>query len=291
MGVKYARAVGGNWSADATWSTTSGGAADTTAPTAADDVRLDAASGNVTIDTGATRVARSLDCDGYTGTLTQQAVSLNLGDGTAGAGNIALRLSAGMSYPSPLGTIGFVSSSATQQTVTTAGKSLRAATFANASGSWLLSDALTLTTNDLTLTSGTFNDGGFSITLAGAAAKVVMSNGTLNMSGITTISSTTAATPWSVAAGTVNHTGTIALTGNTTTARTFAGGGRTYGTLTDTNTSSGTLSITGANTFGTINKTAVAACTLNLPDNVTTTITNAFNVHGQPGAVLTLDAA
>ena len=58
--TKFARTAGGNWSADATWSTSSGGAADTVAPTAADDVVLDANSGNVTIDAAAVcRAGRS----------------------------------------------------------------------------------------------------------------------------------------------------------------------------------------------------------------------------------------
>jgi hypothetical protein len=50
MATKYARAAGGNWSANATWSTTSGGGADTTKPVAGDTAILDANSGQVTID-------------------------------------------------------------------------------------------------------------------------------------------------------------------------------------------------------------------------------------------------
>lgn len=67
--TKYARNVTGNWSTDSTWSTTTGGAADTTAPTASDDAILDANSGNITIDT-TTAVAKSVDQTGYTNTLT-----------------------------------------------------------------------------------------------------------------------------------------------------------------------------------------------------------------------------
>jgi hypothetical protein len=66
--TKYARTAGGNWSADATWSTTSGGGADTVAPTSADDVVMDANSGNVTID--ANVVAKTLIQTGYTNVLT-----------------------------------------------------------------------------------------------------------------------------------------------------------------------------------------------------------------------------
>lgn len=66
---KYVRSVGGNWTDNATWSTTSGGSADTTAPTTSDTAYLDANSGNVTVN-ATSAVAQHLDCTGYTGTLT-----------------------------------------------------------------------------------------------------------------------------------------------------------------------------------------------------------------------------
>jgi hypothetical protein len=49
----YARTVGGNWSDHATWSTTSGGAADTTDPVATDTAIFDANSGSVTVSSAA----------------------------------------------------------------------------------------------------------------------------------------------------------------------------------------------------------------------------------------------
>ena len=85
---RYARGVGGNWTDNATWSTTSGGAADTVAPTASDDVFLDANSGQVTIS--AVSVGKSLTCTGYTGTLTHNAFDLTI------SGNITLV--SGMTY-------------------------------------------------------------------------------------------------------------------------------------------------------------------------------------------------
>ena len=88
MANRYARTGGGNWTDNATWSTTSGGAADTVAPTASDDVFLDANSGNVTIS--ANSVGKSLTCTGYTGTLTHNAFNLLI------SGNITLV--SGMTY-------------------------------------------------------------------------------------------------------------------------------------------------------------------------------------------------
>ena len=86
---KYARAVGGNWNTDATWSTTDGGGADTTKPTSSDDVFLTATSGNVTIDAAAS--AKSLTCTGYTGTLTHNSSTTLTVSGS-------ITLSSGMTY-------------------------------------------------------------------------------------------------------------------------------------------------------------------------------------------------
>lgn len=47
--IKYFRTGVTNWNDDASWSTTSGGANDTTKPTAGDDVFLDASSGDKVI--------------------------------------------------------------------------------------------------------------------------------------------------------------------------------------------------------------------------------------------------
>lgn len=119
MASKYLIAAGGTWTADTSWSTTDGGANDTTKPTAADDVFLTSNSGQCTISAAA--VGRSLNCTGYTNVLTHNSgIALSLGDGTAGASNIALKLVAGMTYTLGSATtsnITFVSSSATVQTI------------------------------------------------------------------------------------------------------------------------------------------------------------------------------
>jgi len=180
MATITAAAGGGNWTAGATWV---GGVA----PTAADNVLLTVTSGNVVIDTGA--VARSVDCTGYTGTLTHNAsVILTLGDATAGAGNVALKLVAGMTYTPPTSSnIIFQSSSATQQTITTAGKTLANWQLNNATGSYILGDALTSSVaQTFTMNAGTLNTGNFPmsvglISIAGSSAKTL----TLGSSAIT----------------------------------------------------------------------------------------------------------
>lgn len=111
MANRYAVAAGGNWTANGTWSTTDGGAADTVAPTASDDVFLTANSGNVTIS--ANSVGKSLNCTGYTGTLTHNGFSLTL------SGN--LTMVAGMTY-TPTENVSCVLSFIVDATITTGGK-------------------------------------------------------------------------------------------------------------------------------------------------------------------------
>lgn len=73
MATKYKRAGSGNYSADASWSTTSGGSADTVKPTAADDVIFDSNSGDCTLD--AASLAKTVVTTGYIGTFTWNAFS------------------------------------------------------------------------------------------------------------------------------------------------------------------------------------------------------------------------
>ena len=127
--------VGGtdNWDATAgsKWSTTSGGAGGSAVPTAADDVFIDSnAGGNITLT--ATANCRSINfVDGtggaFTGTFTHNNFIINVGDATAGAGNVALKMSSSMTYAYTnyiSSGFTFKSTSATQQTITTNGKSV-----------------------------------------------------------------------------------------------------------------------------------------------------------------------
>lgn len=106
---RYVRSAGGNYSTAATWASTSGGTDSVAVPTSADDVFLDANSGQLTVD--ATSAAKSVNCTGYTGTLTHNAFVWTV------AGSITFV--SGMTY-TPLAT-STVTLSATN-TLTTAGK-------------------------------------------------------------------------------------------------------------------------------------------------------------------------
>lgn len=162
--------VGGTATWDSTagskWATSSGGASGAAAPTAADDVYFDAASSG-TVTLSSSTVARSINCTGFTGTISHPAATtISIGDATAGAGNIALLLVSGMTYTlgnATTSAINFVSTSATVQTITTAGKTLAQLTFNGVGGSWQLADSLTL----------------------GSAAAIFLTRGTLDFNGTT----------------------------------------------------------------------------------------------------------
>lgn len=161
MANRYAVGTG-NWGDTSTWSTTSGGATGASVPTAADDVFLDANTTALTINGGATRSCRSINCTGFTGTLTK-IVDLNIGDSTAGASNIALKFVSGMTLADNGGQFIFNSTSATIQEVDFAGKSTRNVVFQGAGSSYQYTgahNADVLSSSTVTLTQGTLDING-----------------------------------------------------------------------------------------------------------------------------------
>lgn len=292
MASKFLIPAGGNFNDDTSWSTTSGGANDTTKPTAGDDAFLDANSGACTLDSGS--VMRSLNCTGYTNTLTHNAFTCSIGDGTAGAGNIALKLVAGMTYNKGNATgsaFSLISTAVGQQTIDTGAKSMGNFTINGAGSSYLLSSAFT-SAGLFTLSQGTFATGNLAMscsqyTISGASARVFSPG-----SSVLTSTNTGAVTVWN--AGTVtNLTGDLSgmvftITGGTGSERTFIGGGLTYGTLNYViGASAGLLIITGSNTFDVLNVTSPSSNhPLQLTAGTTTTILTTFNVNGRAGAVM-----
>lgn len=277
--------VGGtaNWDATAgtKWATTSGGAGGAAVPTAADDVFFDAASGAVTITLNANGVCRSLNCTGFTGSFIHNTlVSLTIGDGTAGASNVALKFVAGMTYTiaNRFSSITFASTSATQQTVDYAGKTIGNQTFNAASnGSWIVQSAINLegTSTVFTLTKGSLDlngqtmNGSGQVSAAGSSVRsLTLGAATLNLSAWSC--ATTTNMTLSAASATINM--------NVTGAFTHAGAD-TFGTV--VLTSSGNHTITAASaTFGTLTKTGTAFKTdiLSLGSNIT--VSGTFTVNG-----------
>lgn len=283
MATIVAAAGGGNWTVGATWI---GGVA----PTAADDAQLVLASGNVTIDAGA--VARSLDANTYTGTLTHNAAAtLTLGDATAGLGNIALRFVAGMTYTLGSATtsaITFISTSATVQTVDFAGKTTGNVTYnASSNGSWQLTGTHntgstatvnfvkgTLDWNGQTLSWGIFDTANSNVRVLTMGA----SNLTLTASSVSAWNGTS--TNQTITA----NTATVTLSG---AGSNWAGTGTTnYNGLSMIMSGSGSQQIQTAPgqtlTFANVTRTGTAVKTdaLTLSSNTNLTVTGTFTVNG-----------
>ncbi|PCJ57293.1 MAG: hypothetical protein COA79_16445 [Planctomycetota bacterium] len=152
-GNKTISNAGGNWGDNATW-------VEGSPPTAAEDVIATGTSGNVTINIAA--VCRSINLTNYSGTLTHNAgIALSIGDGTVGAGNIALTFVAGMTYTlgdTVTSEIKFISTSATIQTVDFAGKTTGSVTYDGVAGSWIYAGEHNMgSATYLTLTNGTLD--------------------------------------------------------------------------------------------------------------------------------------
>jgi hypothetical protein len=149
--------VGGTntWDGTSTgkWSTTNGGSSGAAVPTASDDVFFTSnskATGTVTIS--GTRVCKSLDCNGWAGTMAAGTSTpvLNIGTSTVGI----IRLGGTWSYTGDLNLISTYATSA-GNAVTFGGKTVDHIQF-NGTGKWTLQDAA-LCTNAWTLTKGTLD--------------------------------------------------------------------------------------------------------------------------------------
>jgi len=83
MSTKYYIGSGSDWNTDANWSTTSGGSADTTFPTGADDAIFDAASGSCTLDAAVACLSLAIGRSGslYAGTLAFSTHAIAIGTG------------------------------------------------------------------------------------------------------------------------------------------------------------------------------------------------------------------
>lgn len=275
--------VGGTATWDTTagskWSTTSGGAGGAAVPTAADDVFINAASGAVTITCGGTDVfARSLDCNGFTGTLDQVSALINLGDATAGAGNVALRFSVAMTLTNRAIGFNMISTSATVQTIETNNKITGNFIINGTGSSYQLASSFTVNTaRTLTLSRGTFDTNNFAVacgnfsftnttvrTLILGTSTITVSGQFWGANGKTTVTNLT----FSGASSTI----VFSANGN------FGGGGLTYGTV---NLVASQSNIWDSNTFATLTKTnaAVKTAYMQIEGGTTQTVTGTFTVN------------
>lgn len=284
----YAKTAGGDWSDASTWSNiSSAGIDDSGPPTAADDVVFDVLSGSVNVSSGS--VCRSANFTGYTDDLTLDGnINWTIGDGTAGAGNVALKLVSGMGFSVTSETtsdITFVSTSATVQTVDFAGKTTGDVTYnATSNGSWQLTGTHnTGTTSTVTLTKGTLDTNGQTASwgIFNSSNSNVRTL-TLGASSITLTAGATQA-PWNINTSTnltLNaNTSTLILNGAANGSGTqFAGGAKTYNVV--QLTGSGIVSLLSGDTFGTLTRTGTATKTDYLQLNSPITVTGTLNLNG-----------
>jgi autotransporter-associated beta strand protein len=202
-----------------------------------------------------------LDFTGSTG--TPPATSLNLNGLVLGGGTYTSLT------PTMIGT----------GTITSNGKTLPSLTI-NSSGTTTLSGALT-TTGATTITAGTLDLAGFtmttpSVTSASTSARSITGAGTINVSGA-----------WTISNGT-NFTGsnyTINMT--SASAKTFAGGSGSYGSLVQAG--AGILTISGSNALANISATTQPS-TITCTAGTTQTLAN-FTLSGTLGNLVTINSS
>jgi hypothetical protein len=260
----------GNWDLTTTnWAASSGGASGASVPTSADNVFFDV---NSNTGTGAftvtmansPRVCNDLTISGLDGAMT-----------LAGA-SIGLTVSGSLFFPATnftrtyTGTTTF-NATTTGKTVTTNGASTNATVFNGTGGGWTLGSALNLGST-LTLTAGTFDTGGYSISATSFVSSnanprtINLNNSTLTLSGSTPLDMST----------TTNMTfnaGTSAIDCQSAT-QFFVVGGLTFYNVTFSalNLSSIPFSNANPNTFNNLTitgRTNTGLCTVTLTANQT----------------------
>lgn len=263
--------VGGtaNWdgTAGTKWATTSGGGGGASVPTTADDVFFDASStGTCTIATGNTG-AKSINCTGFTGTITgTAAISV--------AGSITLV--AGQTY-THTGTVTLTGTG----TLTTAGKTFSGVTIDGVGITVTLGDALNTSSRSITVTRGTFTTSGSNynvtagslvsnnsntrtITLNGSTVTITGGGQTINLSTITNLTFNAGTSQITMQGGNIS----------------IQSGGLTFYNVSFSDVNGGVRSITGSNTFNNLSITSPGTGGTNafftLTGGTTQTVTGTF---------------
>lgn len=252
--------------------------------TAANALNFNFTTGTYAITISGTGTFGNLNFTGFTGTLAGASPCSVFG---------SLTLVSGMTYTST-GAVTFGATS-TGKTITVAGKTLGATTFNGAGGDWTLQDAF-VSSGAITLTNGALNTNNQTIS---STTFVYSGTGTASLTlGTSVLTLSGTGTAWSFATATgltfSGASASIILSDNSTTAKTFAGGGYTYGSLqigaTGGSTAIATYTFTGANTFNAFSSTKSVASTITLPASTTTTF-KLFTVSGSLGNLITLQSS
>lgn len=283
--------VGGNANWDATagtkWALTSNGAGGQAVPTAADDVFFDASSGANTVTISGSRVAKSITCTGFTGTLAGTSTPALTISGS-------LTLVAGMTLTYS-GTTTFNATG----TLTSGGKTLGPVTINGTGITVTLGDALT-SSGTLTLTNGTLTTSASNYAIT--ATKFVTTTGTrtltLNGSLMTlTGSGTSSSSPWYSTQSsnfTLNAgTSTVEFSDGTTSQKDIYVRDKTFSTLKISGAGIATYQFvgngtgSGTHTVATLQSTKTVAYTLQFQENETMDV-GTFSCNGSAGNILTI---
>jgi hypothetical protein len=256
----------GNWSSTTKWATSSGGASGAAIPTSLDSVTFDSASNatgyTATIDAGVT-IAR---CAAFTMAGPASGnVTFTGSVSVAFHGNVSFAATGIIN--SYTGTINLASGSS--YTFTTNGLTFASATTVRGIGStWTLGSSFS-TTSTYTVTFGTSNLNGFSLTcsdfssLASAVRTISLGSSTVNLS---------ANTGWQVALPNLTlNAGTSTIT-NSASSASFDGAGLTYYNYSVTSGLNTTYTIASSNTFNNLSisgLTSAGSATVSISANQT----------------------
>lgn len=258
--TKYLRNIGGatNWNDPNSWSSTSGGPADTTAPGFATDITIcDPNSGSTNLVINTIAGIALLNMTGFTGTLSGSSAMGVYGNITFSAGmtnNYTGAITAG-----------------NNSTLTTNGITLNSVINSSVAKTMTLG-------SDLITTKQIDTDYGLSVNTAN-----------YNITCTSFLCNDTVAQTITLGSSTINCTsldfsGTnLTLTANTATINctgAFAGGGKTYGGTVNLTGSTGTIAVTGANTYGNLSITGAANKTGIFTFGANQTVTGTFTCNG-----------
>ena len=272
---------GGYWYDTAHWSASSGGAPGASVPLPQDDVYFNAYSITTTGQTISANIARLGRNINFTG--LQNTPTLNFAVANSIFGS--LTLSSGMAIS---GTSTTTFQGRGSYTLTTAGLTFTQNIALDAPGGTLTLQGDLVTNNcTLTINRGTFDANGYNVVVSALSSynsytrTIKLGSGTWSLTGTGTV--------WNLYASGLTldpGTSTIKLTNTTTTAKTFAGAGKTYYNFWDA--AAGTVTITGSNTFNDFR--IDAGRTVYFTAGTTTTV-NSFTATGAPGSLITISSA
>lgn len=183
------------------------------------------------------------------------------------------------------GTVIFSATSGTKNINTNNATFSNTINFNGVGGTWQLTSAFN-SSGTVTLTNGTLNFNSQDVSVGTFSSS--NSNARTLTFGDSTVNITGSGTAWSTATATnmtINYGAAARISMNSASAKTFAGGSKSWPTVNQGGT--GTLSVTGNNTFANFTN-SVNGCTIAFPSGTTTF--NSFNVRGALGSLVTLSS-